>query len=79
MKILLKILFAISALISLIITILFLLALSALMRGGGYVLLPGLGLVVSMGAIVVFLLTVLAGSFVITYLLYRIISEKTLR
>ena len=80
MKILLKILFAISALISLIITILFLLALFAwISSGGGSVLLPGLGLVIAMSAIVVFLLVISVCSTAITILLYRIIFGKSLR
>ena len=76
MKILLKILFAISALISLIITILFLLALFAWINGGGNVLLPGLGLVIAMGAVVMFLLAFSVCSVATTFLLYRIIFRK---
>lgn len=79
MKILLKILFAVSVVISLIITILFLLTLFAWISGGGNVLLPGLGLVITMGAVVIFLLFVLILSLSITYLLYQVIFRKTLR
>jgi hypothetical protein len=79
MKILLRILFAVSALISLTITILFLLALFAWISGGGNVLLPGLGLVIAMSAVVIFLLIVLIISLLITYLLYQAVFKKSLQ
>ena len=78
MKLLLKILFIISAIISLIIFALFALTLiSWINNGGGNVLFPGLGLIVTMSLVVIalFIMTIL--SFLITFLLYKF-AFKTL-
>jgi hypothetical protein len=71
MNFLLKILSDISAVISLLVLILFVVSLIVWMSGGGNVLFPGLGIIVSMGAIVVLLLITLIISFAITFLLYK--------
>ena len=71
MKILLKILFAISALITLVIFLLLSLTFFAWIGDGGNVLFPGLGVIVSMGVIVVLLLTFLNSSAVVSFLLYK--------
>lgn len=71
MKVLSKIIFAISALISLLVLMLFGLFLVAWLGGGESVLLPGLGLIVGMGAIVILLLIILSISIAITFLLYK--------
>lgn len=71
MKILLKILFVIFALITLLIFLLLSSAFLAWIGDGGNVLFPGLGLIVSMGVIVILLLTLLMSSAVITFLLFK--------
>ncbi len=77
MKILLKILFAISTLISLILFALFAISFVAWINGGGNVLLPGLGLVIAMSLIVVVLFIISVMSFSVTFLLYKF-AFKTL-
>ena len=72
MNFLLKTLFIVSALISFLILLLFVLSLIVWLSSGGNVLFPGLGLIVAMGAIVILLLMMLLISFVITFLLYKI-------
>ena len=76
MKILIKILLVISALISLAIFLLFALALIGWLSGVDNVLFPGLGLVVSMPLVVVLLLIMLIISVSITILLARIAFRR---
>lgn len=73
MKFLIKTLFVISALISLVVFLLFVLTFVAWLSGGGNVLFPGLGLVVAMGAIVVLLSIMLIISVAVTILLARVV------
>ena len=76
MKILIKALLVISTLISLVIFLLFALALIGWLSGVDNVLFPGLGLVVAMGAIVFLLLIMLIISVSITILLARIAFKR---
>lgn len=76
MKYFIKALLVISALTSLAILLLFVLALVAWLNGGGNVLLPGVGLIVTMSAIVVMLLIMLIISISITILLARTVFKR---
>jgi len=76
MKLLLKTLFIISAIISLTIFALFALSVIAWINGGGDVLFPGLGLIVAMGVIVIALLIMTILSFLITFLIYKFAFKK---
>ena len=76
MNYLLKILFLISAFISSVISILFLISLIALIGGGGNVLFPGLGLVAAMWFVVLVLFVMMVISISFTILLYKIFFKK---
>ena len=76
MKILIKALLVISTLMSLVILLLFVLALAAWLSGGGNVFFPGLGLVVAMSVIVVLLLIMLIISVSVTVLLARVVFKR---
>lgn len=71
MRILLKILFIISALITLIFFALFVMLFISWINGGGNVLFPGLGLIVTISLVVIafFIMTILSAA--ITFLLYK--------
>jgi hypothetical protein len=73
-----KLIFIISAFISFVISILFLISLIALIGGGGNVLLPGLGLIVAMWFIVIVLFIMAIISISITILLYKIAFKKAI-
>lgn len=76
MKYLIKALLIIFALQSLVILILFILALAAWFGGVGNVFFPGLGLVVAMSAVVVLLLIMLIISVAVTVLLARVVFKR---
>ncbi len=71
-----KILFLISAFISLIVSLLCLLSIIAWIADAGSVVFPGLGLVVAMGAIVILLLLMAVISIILTILLYKLVYRK---
>jgi hypothetical protein len=71
-----KFLFLISAFISLIVSLLFLLSIFAWLNGIGSVFFPGLGLVVAIWVFVIFLLLMAVVSISLTILVYKSVYKK---